>query len=563
MDRRKKKKKRKLKVGRIIIALILLVAIIFVLIKGVSFTKDKLIVKEYYLSSDTNSIPIYSYDKEQNTMNETKKIPRGTKVKSNKDSININDISYKEVSLKDEKFYVNDINLTEDKDKVVTETKKYVRTSVTVYKNETDSKISSFIKKGNEIDITGYDKLDDDGNVKMYKIKKDDIEGWVYSKYLVDTKELAEQNYNESNTYDTHKDRKYYRELYGGKASTLDYYPYEKVEFDNNPLMKKAKAMYLNAGKNVIADIDSYIKVATSSGVNTIVVDLKDGALAYPMEVAKEYSKKAYESAINSYDDYKKAIDKIKSSDIYVIGRIVVFNDPHYGADHPEDCIKSPVSQRLWPSAYSRGAWEYNVELAKQAIKDMGFNEIQFDYVRFPEDAYNMSQSNGTDFKNKYNEEKAEAVQNFLLYATDQIHKENVYLSVDVFGECSGTYVTSYGQYWPAISNIVDAISSMPYTDHFGRNVDTWTNAYQTVNNWAKTAAARQKEIPTPAIARTWITAYDTPYWKPTVIYDATKISDQAKALVDAGLDGGFITWNSASSLAKYQQIKGAFSKDY
>lgn len=563
MDRRKKKKKRKLKVGRIIIALILLVAIIFVLIKGVSFTKDKLIVKEYYLSSDTNSIPIYSYDKEQNTMNETKKIPRGTKVKSNQDSININDISYKEVSLKDEKFYVNDINLTEDKDKVVTETKKYVRTSVTVYKNETDSKISSFIKKGNEIDITGYDKLDDDGNVEMYKIKKDDIEGWVYSKYLVDTKELAEQNYNESNTYNTHKDRKYYRELYGGKASTLDYYPYEKVEFDNNPLMKKAKAMYLNAGKNVIADIDSYIKVATSSGVNTIVVDLKDGALAYPMEVAKEYSKKAYESAINSYDDYKKAIDKIKSSDIYVIGRIVVFNDPHYGADHPEDCIKSPVSQRLWPSAYSRGAWEYNVELAKQAIKDMGFNEIQFDYVRFPEDAYNMSQSNGTDFKNKYNEEKAEAVQNFLLYATDQIHKENVYLSVDVFGECSGTYVTSYGQYWPAISNIVDAISSMPYTDHFGRNVDTWTNAYQTVNNWAKTAAARQKEIPTPAIARTWITAYDTPYWKPTVIYDATKISDQAKALVDAGLDGGFITWNSASSLAKYQQIKGAFSKDY
>ena len=563
MDRRKKKKKRKLKVGRIIIALILLVAIIFVLIKCVSFTKDKLIVKEYYLSSDTNSIPIYSYDKEQNTMNETKKIPRGTKVKSSQDSININDISYKEVSLKDEKFYVNDINLTEDKDKVVTETKKYVRTSVTVYKNETDSKISSFIKKGNEIDITGYDKLDDDGNVEMYKIKKDDIEGWVYSKYLVDTKELAEQNYNESNTYNTHKDRKYYRELYGGKASTLDYYPYEKVEFDNNPLMKKAKAMYLNAGKNVIADIDSYIKVATSSGVNTIVVDLKDGALAYPMEVAKEYSKKAYESAINSYDDYKKAIDKIKSSDIYVIGRIVVFNDPHYGADHPEDCIKSPVSQRLWPSAYSRGAWEYNVELAKQAIKDMGFNEIQFDYVRFPEDAYNMSQSNGTDFKNKYNEEKAEAVQNFLLYATDQIHKENVYLSVDVFGECSGTYVTSYGQYWPAISNIVDAISSMPYTDHFGRNVDTWTNAYQTVNNWAKTAAARQKEIPTPAIARTWITAYDTPYWKPTVIYDATKISDQAKALVDAGLDGGFITWNSASSLAKYQQIKGAFSKDY
>ena len=103
----------------------------------------------------------------------------------------------------------------------------------------------------------------------------------------------------------------------------------------------------------------------------------------------------------------------------------------------------------------------------------------------------------------------------------------------------------------------------MPYTDHFGRTTDTWTNAYKTVNNWAKGAATRQTEIPTPAVARTWITAYDTPHWNPTVVYDAKKISDQAQALVDAGLTGGFITWHSASSLYKYQQIKSAFSKDY
>ena len=174
-----------------------------------------------------------------------------------------------------------------------------------------------------------------------------------------------------------------------------------------------------------------------------------------------------------------------------------------------------------------------------------------------------MSIKGNSDFKNKYDEEKAETVQNFLFYASDQIHKTGAYLSVDVFGECSGEYVTAYGQYWPAISNVVDVISSMPYTDHFGRRVDTWTNAYQTVNNWAKGAATRQTEIPTPAIARTWITAYDTPYWNPTVVYGASKIEDQVKALYDAGLDGGFITWNSASSLAKYEQIKSAFAKDY
>ena len=401
----------------------------------------------------------------------------------------------------------------------------------------------------------------------MYKVKLDDIEGWVYSKYLVDTSQEALSNYNENGTYDIHKDRKYSsRELYGGKASTLDYYPYEKVEFKNNPLLKTAHTMYLNGRKTTIDNVDEYIKIATSSGANAMVVDIKDGFLAYPSEIAKEYTMSGYESAKNqsTLESYKNAIKKIKDAGIYVIGRIVVFNDYHYGLDNKEDCIESDVSSRLWPSAYSRRAWEYNVELAKEAVDLMGFNEIQFDYVRFPEDAYKMSQSNKTDFKNKYNEEKAETIQNFLMYATDELHKKEVYLSVDVFGECSNTYVTAYGQYWPAISNIVDVVSSMPYTDHFDRNNSSyWTNPYKTVNNWAKTTAKRQTEIPTPAIARTWITAYDTPHWEPTVVYDASKISDQAQALVDAGLTGGFITWNALSSINKYNQIKEAFSKTY
>ncbi len=562
-DRTRRTKKKKLKIGRIIIALVICIIIILAVTKLLGSTTVKIINKNYYISSTTNSVQLYSYNEESEKMEETEIIYRGTKVKSKDQKKIIGDISYVEITIEEKKYYINEINLTEDEKNIVLEKEKYVRTSATIYQNEQDYKIASFVKKGNKIDILGYDKIDDQGLVNMYKIKYEDMEGWVYAKYLVDAENEAKGNYNENGIYDIHKDRKYSRELYGGKASTLDYYPYEKPEFKDNPLLKNAKAMYLNAGANVISNIDKYLEIATSSGVNAIVVDLKDGALAYPMEIAKEYSMTAYNTAINSYDDYKNAIDKIKNAGIYVIGRIVVFNDSHYGKDHPEDCIDSPVSQRLWPSAFSRGAWEYNVALAKQAIDDMGFNEIQYDYVRFPEDAYNMSQNSNTDFKNKYNEEKAEAVQNFLFYAADQIHKEGVYLSVDVFGECSGTYVTSYGQYWPAISNIVDVISSMPYTDHFGRNIDTWTNAYQTVNNWAKGAVERQTEIPTPAIARTWITAYDTPYWNPTVTYDATKISDQARALVDAGLNGGFITWNSASNLNKYNQIKSAFSKDY
>lgn len=558
----KRRRKRKIKIGRVLAFVIILILIIGIIIFFTSKGKNISIGKSsMYLAGDTNKVTTYIMD-EDNSLKENGELVRGKKVIYSGKKVNMNDNEYLLIEFDNKEYYVNAKQLVKNVKDVVLEKERYVRTSVTVYENETDSKIASFIKKGNKLDIIGYDKLFDDGNVNMYKIKYNDTEGYVYSKYLVNDKESADSVYNENGVYDIHKDRKFKgRELYGGKASTLDYYPYERVEFEDNKLLKKAKTMYLNAG--TIGSIDSYLKIAKENGVNAIVVDIKDGALAYSSNVAKEISPTAYATAINDNSSYKSAIDKIKDAGIYAIGRIVVFNDVHYGKDHPDDCISSTASSRLWPSAYSRGAWYYNVELAKEAVKEMGFNEIQFDYVRFPEDAYNMSIKGNSDFKNKYDEEKAEAVQNFLFYATDQIHKVGAYLSVDVFGECSGEYVTAYGQYWPAISNIVDAISSMPYTDHFGRSVDTWTNAYQTVYNWAKGAAARQKEIPTPAIARTWITAYDTPYWKPTVIYNASKIEDQVRALYDAGLDGGFITWNSASSLAKYEQIKTAFNKDY
>ena len=551
--RRKKRRVNPVKVGIAIgISAIIVVLAVLLLGKG----KDIISKEAMYLASSDKVVKLYIQDDDGN-LKEDKDLVRGTKVSSYKDTITKDNKSYTKIDYDKNIYYVDSGSLVKDAKSAVLEKVKYVRTSVTVYQNSEDSKIESFIKKGNKLDVTDYDKLLEDGSVNMYKIKSDNTEGWVYGKYLVNDEEAANEVYNENAVYDTHKDRKYgLRELYGGKASTLDYYPYERVEFENNKLLKSAKAMYLNAG--TIGSIDSYLKIAKENGVNAIVVDIKDGALAYSSEVAKEISPTAYKTAINDNSLYKAAIDKIKEAGIYAIGRIVVFNDTHYAKDHPEDCINSTG----WPSAYSRNVWYYNVELAKEAAREMGFNEIQFDYVRFPENAYNLSVAKA-DFKNKYDEEKAETVQNFLFYATDQIHKEGIYLSVDVFGECSSEYVTAYGQYWPAISNIVDAISSMPYTDHFGRSVDTWTNAYQTVNNWAKGASARQKEIPTPAVARTWITAYDTPYWNPKVIYNASKIEDQVRALYDAGLDGGFITWNSASSLAKYEQIKSAFAKNY
>ena len=312
--------------------------------------------------------------------------------------------------------------------------------------------------------------------------------------------------------------------------------------------------MYLNYAAAL--NYKPYIKIIKETKCNAVVIDVKSGNLSYKSPVAKKLSPKAYKNAHADLDEYKAAVQKFQDAGVYTIGRITCFNDFNYAKDHPEDCIKTSVSGSRWPSAYSRDMWYYNVALAVEAVKLMGFDEIQFNYVRFPEAAYEMSLDKKTDFRNTFGETKAQAIQNFCFYAADQIHEAGAYFSVDVFGECSNGYVTAYGQYWPAISNVVDAISSMPYTDHFG-NADTWSQQKAIMKVWAKGAARDQKKIPTPAAARTWITGYNTPFWAPQVKYDKKKLKQQVDALYEAGLDGGFIPWHSASPANTYRMYKG------
>ena len=327
--------------------------------------------------------------------------------------------------------------------------------------------------------------------------------------------------------------------------------------------------------------IDDYIEFAKSTKINAFVVDIVDDVnIGYASPYMKDNSPTSYKHAQNSLENYQKAIKKLKDNGFYVIGRITAFKDTYYVSDHNENAITNSSGKPLlhqssyWPSAYNRKVWKYDVELAKEAVELMGFNEIQFDYVRFP-DGLNAKEKAGTvKYNNTYNETKAQAIQRFLMYATNELHKLNVYVSADVFGESSygSGYITSYGQYWPAISTVVDVISAMPYTDHFGYNygghVEPWVYPYDTINTWAKTASRGQKLSASPAIARTWVTAYNTPVAArgTAVSYNSAEVEAQIKALYDNGLDGGYMTWNAFSyknNLPKYKNQKGAYSKEY
>ena len=529
--------------------------------------KDLVIDDKMYVASNALTVPLYDMN-----YNEVDKLTRGTEIIIKGDKIVNNNLEYYKINYNKNEYYILVSNLVEKKEDVVQEKEMYVRTSLTLYEDIDSIKIKGLVEKGKKLEILGYNNLNDDGSVEVYKVKYDNNEGYVYGKYLVNTEEESLKNYDEEDSYQIHKKRG--NSWGGGDAGSLDYYPYEKPKFEDNVMPNEVRSLYMNAG--VVKNVDEYIKLAKESGINAIVVDIKDNtAPAYPANAMKEYSMTNYEKAINSYDDYKNAIQKIKDAGLYVIGRITVFKDSYYSKDHPEDTILDTATGKsynhdgsYWPSAFNRNVWEFNVSLAIESVEEMGFNEIQFDYVRFPDRVKSLEDAGKIDYNNTYKETKAQAIQRFVMYACDEIHKYNAYVSIDVFGESAHTYVTPYGQYWPAISNVADVISGMPYPDHFstyeyGFKEPVWTIPYDLLYLWGdEFVMARQSEIPTPAIVRTWIQAYDS-IKSPYVTYDANMVSKEIQGLYDAGLTGGFITWNGSSSLSKYKSISSAFGKEY
>ena len=535
------------------------VILLTILLSSCKKTQIENSIKENYLSSNVETVEIYDME-----YNEIKKLPRGTKVQE-LEKIETEEQNYIKIILDEEEYLVKEENLNE---KIVQEEEIYVRTPCALYENE-EGKILSQLNKGDKLEIVGYNKLDETGRVDMYKIKKENNEGFVYEKYLTQEESEATKDYD-NGYYETHQKRT--NIFGGGDAATLDYYPYEKPKFKDNIMPEEVNALYINVES--LKDIDEYIEIAKQTKINAFVVDIKDNTTpAYKSEVMKELSPTNYEHAKYTKDEYKELIKKIKDNNIYVIGRITTFKDDYYALDNKEDTIydkrtNQPFNhnESYWPSAYSRNVWYFNVELAKESAEYMGFNEIQFDYVRFPDRT--SSSEEYLDYKNKYNETKAQAIQRFVTYACDELHKLNVYVSIDVFAESSHEYVTSYGQYFPAISNVADVISPMPYPDHFeehqyGIEDIVWTVPRKLIYTWANQYVnERQKETTTPAIVRTWIQTYDT-IREPYITYDNEKIKDQIKGMYDAGIKSGYITWNSASSIYKYKSLIEAFNTDY
>lgn len=437
----------------------------------------------------------------------------------------------------------------------------YVRTAVNL--RDIDGKLLAyFADKGTAAQVTGYDYLYEDGEVHMYRVSIDGEEGYILPWYLADNETDALANYDDG-SYAIHEGRE---DRYGGGgAANLDYYPREKGPIEGNEMPEECRTLYIVSWR--LGEVDAYIEIANNCGINAFVVDIIDGSsIGYAADVMNKYCPSGAAAAHNTVQEYQEAIQKLKDAGYYVIGRISTFNDSYFVKDHPEYAISDlngaplKLAGAYWPTAFNRTVWQYKVDLAVEAVELMGFNEIQFDYVRFPDNTRRYENAGTIDFHNTYGETKAQAIQRFLMYATDILHEHGVYVSADVYGESAYTYVTAYGQYWAAISNVVDVISGMPYPDHFSASGTwrPWEHPYETLYSWGQSVMRRQSETATPAVVRTWIQAYNA-IREPYNNYGPNEVFAQIRALRDAGCTGGYMTWNAVSSIDKYTYLMPAF----
>ncbi len=536
---------------------------------------NKVHTEERYLAADRPMVILYGINNKLPYIADS--LPRQTPVQVNTDKcVRINHTEYIPISHNNNTFYVLEQNTAQTPNDCVLEQQIWVRTPASVIDDTTSSHICGLGEKGHSYKVIGYDRLNTNGQVNRYKIQYNDTtSGYIYAKYAVFTEQEAILRY-QANNYDSIHSR--VRNTFGGgEAIGCDFYPVEKPVFPKNKMPESCYALYLNISPAVIGRIDSFITLAKQTKINTFVIDIKDNECpGYKADAMKRYSPTNYKwGGTNKEKMYHYALKRLHDEGFYVVARITCFKDSYFVKDNPSCAITEKATGKPfyhnnahWPSAYDRQVWQFNVELAKEAVLKFGFNEVNFDYVRFPDKMTSIEAQ--VDYHNQYNETKVQAIQRFVQYACDELHPLGVYVSIDVFGESANKgYTTPYGQYWPAISNVADVMCGMPYPDHFAAGyggIDKpWNNPYKTLSVWAKSVQGRQKETTSPAKVRTWVQAYHVMHYVDPegIDYNATNIEKEIRALFDNGLTDGYTTWLSTSSLQRYTQLKEAFTIDY
>lgn len=328
----------------------------------------------------------------------------------------------------------------------------------------------------------------------------------------------------------------------------------EPVGWPAPPLVKPPKsirAVYLNAwvfGGKRFYDL---VRLADTTEVNAFVIDVKDdtGYLTYRSTVAT-----AIEIGANSElraPDVRERLQLLHAHGIYPIARIVVAKDPLLATKKTDWSVKHTAGglwrDRLnfaWVDAFNDSIWVYAAQLGEEAVR-MGFAELQFDYVRFPDEP-RAKMASAVFSARREGESTRQGVTRNLRMLRDRVRPLGVPFTIDIFGMTSSTVVDmGIGQVWEDLVTSADVVLPMVYPSHyyggFGDIRHPNSEPYRVVRRAIEDGIKRSAPLGQTAEIRPWLQAFTLGAPR----YTGFHVKEQIRAVEDLGLTS-WILWNAS-----------------
>ncbi|HWO06989.1 MAG TPA: putative glycoside hydrolase [Candidatus Paceibacterota bacterium] len=324
---------------------------------------------------------------------------------------------------------------------------------------------------------------------------------------------------------------------------------------------------------------EELVQLLDETELNAVVIDIRDfsGGIAFPTDnpVLKDMV-----SDKCGARDMKDFIAMLHEKNIYVIGRVTVFQNPLYTEMHPEQAVQR-ASGGVWKDhkglafvdVGATAYWDTVVELAKESYA-LGFDEINFDYIRYPSDGP-MKEA---VFIKRDGKTKQEILEEFFKYLHDQLEPTGVVTSADLFGMVTTNYDDlNIGQVLERALPYFDYIAPMVYPSHYPAQFNGWKDPnavpYELIKFVMDSAVERTVATSTPIASlayerigtstpavyakpsypsskiRPWLQDFDYP-----VEYTPAMVAAQIKGNEDAGLDS-YMFWDPANKYTSLRQI--------
>ena len=358
-------------------------------------------------------------------------------------------------------------------------------------------------------------------------------------------------------------------DAFGVSKNVEEYYMAQKSP--DWELMKqrlKVKGIYMTG--YTVANTERFnklIELVKTTEINAVVIDVKDdtGLMTYESSLPDvDFTGANKKVRIKDIDSIMKVL---RDNNIYAIARIVTFKDRIAGDKYANLAVKNTSGGiwrdrhgMSWLNPYNEESWDYIVDIAEEAAAK-GFNEIQFDYVRFPTDGNTKIIDYGSSAAGK---SKAKAIAEFLSYGRDRLSKKGVVVSADVFGlVTTAKDDMRIGQHLESIARSVDVICPMVYPSHYGKGsygvAEPDFEPYKIVNRSMTIAQERIdaiKDVRRKAVLRPWLQDFTATYLKRYKRYGPAEVRAQIDATYDAGAEE-WLLWNAGNRFTE-----GALNKE-